>query len=626
VISKMPGLRVLVVLGLCAGLAACGGGSSSGQPAPASALRLDGAATVTRTIGPAGGSMSTTATDGTNYALTVPPGALSSATDVTLAPVVSIAGLPPGVSLAAGAHLTPEGQTFSVPVNLLITLAGPPASVALPIAYSGDAQNPQAYPATTSGSTIEFQIVHFSGYAALLSQDAIGLLMDPSYYLPPPGAAGDLALQQVVHASLTLTGEARADAMRSALQGWLDGVIKPAVAAAQAIAAIDVNPPFTDNSALAALTRLRHEMQVFDIAFKYAYISGGSGMDALYDDFRIAVRDSVKHAIPLFNAACDTTTAPILLAVPDILAWQQLAQYTSAVNLEPALSRAAVLDALCVQVAYDPNGGTDFPAGIVPGQTGTLSVRAGYSVNGGPVRFDEPMFMLLTGMLAPFAVAAADTLQQQFLWEPATTEMRIGVEACLAQELVREICQQAVVVRGTPTDTCPSYSATAAGVTRTSRDFSDGAGAGGSSSTFFASATSVSTNQMFTSTNASDASATATVHYTVRDQDDAAGSGPFSFMFVWEGTPQAEAGMATATIEIKGVTRSATRSNTTDRQPWRLEVPVTLALGEVFSVTTTVTAVSTAYDKNTIARGLVAYDTLHSWLPAGLQLNPIQCQ
>ena len=64
--NAMPRLmRLLLIAALDAGLGGCGGGPSS-DAAPASPLRLDSAAAVTQTIGPAGGTLRTTAADGSS--------------------------------------------------------------------------------------------------------------------------------------------------------------------------------------------------------------------------------------------------------------------------------------------------------------------------------------------------------------------------------------------------------------------------------------------------------------------------------------------------------------------------------------------------------------------------------
>jgi hypothetical protein len=449
-------------------LAACGGGSPSDEPEAASPLRLEAASSVTQTVGPAGGTLTTTSANGTVYTLSVPARALRTAASITLAPIAEIDDLPAGVSLAGGAHLTPEGQTFDVPVTLTVALPTPPPNAPVPFTYAGQLSERRLYPAVLNDRMLTFEIVHFSGYAALLALPDIDLVLGNGYF-PPTSAATDQALQALVGAASGPPGEARRAAMLAVLRGWLDNVIKPAVVAIQAIGAIDVNPGSANGAALEATTRLSYAMKAFDIATKYTFLTAG-GTEEIYLDFQVAVRDTARHVMPLFNQACDSFPAALHLAVPEILAWQELARYSSTTTLDPTLERQAVLDALCVQVAYDPNGGVDFPTGIQPGQTGTLGVRAGYSVNGGPVRFDLPLFVLLTGasnvspagLQARLAPAAGANAQQTFLWNAATDEMRIEVEACLADEQLREVCGQAFVVRGIAPDAagCQEYTAT----------------------------------------------------------------------------------------------------------------------------------------------------------------------
>jgi hypothetical protein len=626
-----------LVATLAAAIAACGGGSDP-PAAPPAALRLDSAASVTQSIGPAGGTLSTTGADGTAYTLTVPAKALRSATAITLTPIASIADLPSGVSLAGGAHLTPEGQTFSVPLKLTIALAAAPTSAPLPFTYDGELQQRHLYPATVSGSTIEFEIVHFSGYAAFLGElEALQELFGSLEFFSPPSARGDQALQELVNAATGgLGNDARAAAMGAALRDWLDDAIKPAVVAAQAIGSYDLGV-----FELGSVRQLHIELNIFDIALRYAVVAGaGSQIDDVMLDFRVAVRDAARHVIAVSNAGCDAANALAFLA-PDILRWQALAQRTGAAALDPTLERAAVLEELCVQVAYDPNGGLDFPTGIQPGEAGTLGVRAGYSIKGGPVRFDEPLFMVLTGasnvepsgVVDAFAVAAGATLQQQFRWEPATIEMRIDVDACLANELLREVCQQAFVVRGVssvpppPSGTCPSYSATAAGTTVISGDFRLGASSEFRSNvdpdnvalSFVASASSRDRNRVAASANNTSAAATATVFYTV---DEFLESGaPISFVVTWHGNAEIEVGSVTATFTINNDSRTDTAVGS---RPLPLQIPVTAKHGDILKITTAVTASSSSsagFSLGARVTGSVGGGVLDP----GLELVPVIC-
>jgi len=83
-------------------LAACGGGGDPVPPVAPAAVQTDGTRTARATIGSAGGSLSVTTADGRRFTLTVPPGALSAATEITATPVVSMGVAP----LAAGYRST----------------------------------------------------------------------------------------------------------------------------------------------------------------------------------------------------------------------------------------------------------------------------------------------------------------------------------------------------------------------------------------------------------------------------------------------------------------------------------------------------------------------------------------
>ncbi len=442
--------RMLLGAALGAWLGGCGGGSGDSAPAsaPASALRLETATAVTQTVGPAGGTLATTAADGTVYTLTVPAKALRRATTITLAPIASIADLPTGVSLAGGAHLTPEGQTFDVPIKLKLVLGSQPTRPLLPFTYSGELQERHRYPASVAGSTIEFDIVHFSGYVVLSA-----VLGDALGYFAAPSDRGDLALQKLVDATLSgLEPAARDTAMRNALQDWLDEFVKPEVEALGALTSYDLVDFMTGR-----VGRLANELQTFAVALKFAFLEASTA-DAfvrLQYEFGFEAALAARAAIDLSTAGCSTSPDhAVLLIAPDILAWQLLAQLTDAVVADVSLLRPAVLQALCVKPVHDPQDGVGFSADVQPGQSGLLTVRAGYSINAGPARFDLPMLIATEGTtnVSPsgfhtFEIGAGQTHAQQFQWHPQTTAMRIDVSACLLDVLLHEVCQRGSVVR-----------------------------------------------------------------------------------------------------------------------------------------------------------------------------------
>jgi hypothetical protein len=76
-------------------LAACGGGGGDEPPLTSAApLQLDSPKAVTANIGVAGGSLTTTGTDGTRYTLTIPAHALRKDVAITLTPIAALGDLP----------------------------------------------------------------------------------------------------------------------------------------------------------------------------------------------------------------------------------------------------------------------------------------------------------------------------------------------------------------------------------------------------------------------------------------------------------------------------------------------------------------------------------------------------
>ncbi len=82
---------------------------------------LDGSRSTTATVGPAGGTLSTTAQDGTTFQLTIPAGALAGAEQLTVTPLVSMAR--GGVKLIAGVQLAPDGLQLLKTAELAVTPA-----------------------------------------------------------------------------------------------------------------------------------------------------------------------------------------------------------------------------------------------------------------------------------------------------------------------------------------------------------------------------------------------------------------------------------------------------------------------------------------------------------------------
>ena len=116
-------------------------------------------------IGPGGGTVSATGADGSTYTLTVPAGALFGPTSITMAPLVTVDGLPFSGGLAAGVDLQPHGLRLNEPATLKFEPAStPPSAQRTPFGYAeqGKDLRLQAYRAGSAG--LELSLSHFSGY------------------------------------------------------------------------------------------------------------------------------------------------------------------------------------------------------------------------------------------------------------------------------------------------------------------------------------------------------------------------------------------------------------------------------------------------------------------------------
>jgi hypothetical protein len=120
-----------------------------------------------------GGTLAATAANGTRFTLTIPRKALLGPEEITLAPVVSLTGLPAGASPIAAAALGPDGLLLLQPATLEIT---PPSPVdpksSFPVAWSAGGEDLHLHPLMPRSGGIRFQVSHFSGFAIASGSDA----------------------------------------------------------------------------------------------------------------------------------------------------------------------------------------------------------------------------------------------------------------------------------------------------------------------------------------------------------------------------------------------------------------------------------------------------------------------
>jgi hypothetical protein len=131
---------------------------------------LDEGQAVTQVIGPDGGTIETSGSDGTAYVLTVPAEALAFDTPITMTPLAGLEGFPNETppEHVLGVELTPNGLEFARPATLSIESAsGLPETDIVAIAYRGEGDDAAFHYFDQSGTTATLMIGHLSGYTTV---------------------------------------------------------------------------------------------------------------------------------------------------------------------------------------------------------------------------------------------------------------------------------------------------------------------------------------------------------------------------------------------------------------------------------------------------------------------------
>lgn len=206
-------LTVLAGLATALFLGACGGGGDSTPPPPATAaptpapVQLDTARIASATVDSTGGTVTATGADGKRYVLTVPPGALATATEITATPVLTMGDAPLAAGLKAAVRFGPSGLRFALPATLRIEGASPTVAAGTSLVgflRSQDGVSMQLMPVLVRGGDIELEVRHFSdaGVAQATAQavaavpvatnaDAVDALVDEHLRASTPEATAD---------------------------------------------------------------------------------------------------------------------------------------------------------------------------------------------------------------------------------------------------------------------------------------------------------------------------------------------------------------------------------------------------------------------------------------------------
>lgn len=172
------------------GAAGEGGGGDGGRPpeaetslwsltphaSPLSVVyTLETASRVVMDMPLSGGTLSTTAEDGTEFELTVPGDALISPETISMTPV-KLTEQPFGDGPVWGVQLLPDGLAFNQPVKLVITPVAseiPPVEQQLPFGWSGENNEVILASPDSKDSKLSLLLLHFSSYAYATAKSGV---------------------------------------------------------------------------------------------------------------------------------------------------------------------------------------------------------------------------------------------------------------------------------------------------------------------------------------------------------------------------------------------------------------------------------------------------------------------
>lgn len=348
-------IRITCLLSLLLPLTLACSDDGPADPGAQGNVSLDAGQAVSQSIGLSGGTLSTTASDGTAYTLEIPVGALAAPTTITLTPVRGIAGLPVLDSLSAGLDLQPAGLVFATPARLTIAGAGTPGVGEVPIAvgYEGDADHFTLGFAAASGDEIIVLINHFSGFGLDFGTEEdmsaliTGLPATPQSQL----YANELLLAFNDDPTATVLHE-------NIMREWFTVAILPTIVGAG-----------NDGELLTALSDFLFWMvevpAVLGLGFDVP-----AALAAEIDAAREAFLPLLQEAVAANNALCEQGHS--LDALRNVLFWQKQAGALSLDTPANSLDEASVRESLCAEVVIE---GASLPENLQVGYPHSLDFR-----------------------------------------------------------------------------------------------------------------------------------------------------------------------------------------------------------------------------------------------------------
>ncbi len=356
-------------------LAACG---DKHPTATGPRITLESSAARSATIGRGGGSVSTTASDGTVYTLEVPEGALMTPQQITITPISRIRDLGLSGGLAGAVELEPSGLRFADPALLRIrTSKSAPAGTRL-VGFSGsnDFTERSLAPAAAAGGEVVVLVFHFSQ-----SGVGFGTIEDVRDFAPLTSATMEGIAGQVFALPTPWDAAARTQAEQLARQAF-EQIVLPGLESANSDAALV--------GALMDYGHWRHILAVIDhqgqpplqmLVGGSTVLSVPSGFQPRVDQALVAAAEALRLAVDGNLQTCGGQGS--LQALKNAFFWHRSAVRTGIATVANGLDLSSILRRMeqsCARVALLSS---NLPPTLEMGQQLSLDLRFGLAYRNG---------------------------------------------------------------------------------------------------------------------------------------------------------------------------------------------------------------------------------------------------
>lgn len=356
-------LLCLVILPL-----SCGEDTTSPPPIEEGPVEKDPANAVSRTVGAEGGTMTTTGSDGIEYTLEIPPGALIESTRITMTPVLDIEGLGLSGGLAGAVDLQPAGLRFARAAVLRIVNSRTPAAGEQLAGFtaSGDLTRRSLSPAASDTDEIVVLIPHFT-----VGGVGYGTVQDVSTFPVMGSNTFENLFNQLIALSFPWDDAIRAEAVQIGHDAFAQVVLPGLQNSDSDAALVDAIGAYDSWRYLLATIHSNGNLPI--------EVLGGGPQLELPDEFQGEVdqalaeaAEAIKAAIAGNNELCASNQSFAPLA--NALFWHQQASVLGIATVQYGLDRQAFLTSLCVRAFVEE---FELPANMQVGFPHSLDVRFG---------------------------------------------------------------------------------------------------------------------------------------------------------------------------------------------------------------------------------------------------------